>query len=204
MNQCYDGWENDLDCWRARLRHLKWVSEYRFRLLSSQMELQGLTVLDCGSGPQFTADLLRQAGATVLTLDKYAPCDLACDLNDEFTACLAPHKFDLIMMGAVIRYIQDKAAFFKRIPGVMNPKGKIFLDEFVHNPWNDAFLQYMSMVGAMEEWPRETYTPQGEMEKLISQAKGLRLQKLFSCWPNMYLEGTYPLPMWYSMLIEKA
>lgn len=202
MERNYAEWGSELAVWRVKLRHLKWVAEYRIRLLGSQMNLNGINVLDCGSGPQFCADLLRQAGAKVLTIDKYAPCDIPLDLNEDFTDSLAPQTFDLVLMGAVIRYIDDKQAFFSRIPKLMSPTGKIFLDEFVYKPWNEAALQVMGLTGCMEVWPKENFTPIAELEDLLTKTDHLRMFKLFSCWPHLYLEGNYGLSMWHSMFIE--
>ena len=204
VKRIYLNWKKDLDVWRDKLRHLKWLSDYRLNIIRQHIDLKGKKVLDIGSGPQFTADLMKELGAEVITLDKYAPCDLCSDINSDFTACLESGDFDLIVMGAVIRYIKDKKVFFQRAEKILKPGGIIFIDEFVHNMMNDAFLEGMVQIGAMEQWPKENFTPLEELESIISKTKKLKNDSIYSCWPYIFLKGKYPLPVWYSLILKKT
>lgn len=204
IKRLYENWVNDLQYWRRQLRHLKWVSDYRMNIIRKEINLKGKLVLDCGSGPQFTTDLLKEAGAKVVTLDKFAPCDVCCDINDQFTSHFEAQKFDLVVMGAVIRYVCNKEKFFNKIKKVLKPKGIIFIDEFVHNLWNDAFLDFMNALGAMEQWPKENFTPLKELESIISNTESLNIDKIYSCWPGFFMEGKYPFSIWYSLIVKNS
>lgn len=203
VKRIYLNWEKDLNVWRDKLRHLKWISDYRLNLIRLHIDLKGKKVLDIGSGPQFTTDLLKKMGAKVITLDKFAPCDLCTDVNSDFTASLETQDFDLIVMGAVIRYIRNKKLFFERASKILKPDGIIFIDEFVHNLMNDAFLDVMVQIGAMEQWPKEHFTPLEELEKIITGTKTLTKEAIYSCWPYVYLKGKYPMTVWYSLVLRK-
>jgi SAM-dependent methyltransferase len=172
-------------------------------LIRLNMALKGTLVLDMGSGPQFTSELLEEEGAKVITLDKYAPCEIDCDINDDFCQYLEDKKFDLIVMGAVIRYVEDKPLFLERLNRILKHGGLVFIDEFIHNPFNDMFLEIMNSMGAMEHWPRENFTPLETLETMIRENPSFSLTQIYSCWPGFFLEGKYPFPVWYSLVIKK-
>jgi len=133
----------------------------------------------------------------------WAPCTLSFDINDDFTQCLPGSSFDLIVVGAVIRYVENKPLFFNRLHQILSPTGVIFVDEFVHSPINDIFLDYMSLFGAMEQWPTENFTPFEDLSNLISATSGLSIKEIYSCWPAFFLKGKIGFPTWYSLIIEK-
>jgi len=199
----YENWQKDLNLWKEKLRHLKWVSFYRMNIIAENIRLKNKKVLDMGSGPQFTTEMLKEKCACVKTLDKFAPCDFPFDVNDDFTACFQEKEFDLVIMGAVIRYIQDKKLFLKRLAKIIQKDGFVFVDEFVHNYWNDFFLENMVSLGAMEQWPQENFTPLEKLEEIVEKTKEFKIEKIYSCWPAFFLEGKFPFPTWYSVLLKK-
>jgi len=200
----YQNWGKNLDIWKHKLRHLKWVSEYRMNILKSIFDLKGKEILDIGSGPQFLSDLLKQEGSKVTTLDKFAPADICIDINDKFESLLGEKKFDIVVLGAVIRYIKDIKCFLSKISYFIKDNGYIFMDEFVHNMFNDAFLNFMVSVGAMENWPKESFVSLEKIENIISKIKEYRIEKIYSCWPLFYLEGKWIEPVWYTVIIKKV
>lgn len=199
----YKDWEKNLEFWQEKLRHLKWVSEYRIRILSENMDFQGKRILDIGSGPQFTAQILKEKGAFVFTVDKYAPCDCPLDVNSDLCVSLKERDFDLVILGAVIRYVKNKKKFFQQLAELLKPEGIVFIDEFVHNYWNDEFLEYMVSIGAMEQWPKENFVESDKLLKIIEKTKKFSLFRFYSCWPLFYLEGKNPFAVWYSLLLKK-
>lgn len=203
LNECYEDWEKDLRVWRKHLRHLRWLADYRVNIInSSYYKLQGKTVIDMGSGPQFTADLLKRVGANVTTLDKYAPCDISFDMNEDFTQII-DKKFDAVMMGAVFRYIDDKVLFWKRLENILKEDAFIFLDEYVHNPINNTFLGAFNLFEKMYEFPWDQTCSLESVKNSIGIANSLEIEQIYSCWPNYFLVGEYPFSLWYSVIVKK-
>jgi len=199
----YTKWDRDLNLWKNKLRHLKWVSEYRIDIIKNNFSLEGKEILDIGSGPQFLSDLLREKGAKVTTLDKFAPADICMDVNDDFINVIKDKKYDMIIMGAVVRYIKNIKCFLEKASLCLKDDGYIFIDEFVHNFFNDVFLEFMVSIGAMEQWPKEKFVSIDKLEKIISKIKDFKIEKIYSCWPLFYLEGKWFEPVWYTLILKK-
>lgn len=201
----YQDWPKDLNFWQEKLRHLYWVSLFRVNLLSSLTSIAKKRCLDLGSGPQFTSHLLEKKGAKVITLDKFAPAHYEVDINLDLSKTLDKEPpFDIILMGAVIRYVTKPEQFFTQIASLLKKDGLLFIDEYVHSPANDFYLNYMNQMGAMEQWPKENFPTLESIKEALKHAPQLKIDKAFSCWPGFYLEGEHPFCLWYSLAIKKG
>lgn len=200
----YENWPKDLFFWQNQLRHLYWVSLFRVNLLSTLMPLKEIRCLDLGSGPQFTAELLRQAGALVVTVDRFAPADYEADINNALARTLSLEKpFHLILMGAVIRYVKNPESFFEETASLLESDGLLFIDEYAHSPANDLYLDCMTRMGAMEQWPEENFPTLKSIKDSLSLCKSLKIERIFSCWPGFFLEGEYPFCLWHTLAVKK-
>ncbi len=198
----YEDWKENISMWREKMRHLELLSAYRFRILQENIDPAGKNVLDIGSGPQFMSDLLKQAGANVTTMDKFAPCQFPCDVNEDFTGLLEGHSFDLIIAGGMIRYVNDHSLFFTRCKNLLSPGGILLVDEFNPNPYSEALLQGFAFSGIMEPWPKEDFPSLETIEHALTTLAGFTVDALYSCWPMVYLKGKYPFSAWYTIIVH--
>lgn len=127
--------------------------------------LEGLRVLDVGSGNGYLTYLLRQHGADVLGVNFQ-------QMSAYNISSLGESTFDLVTIFDVIEHLGDHNTFFREVRRVLKPSGHLAISTDAHDsPWNSGLLKKVIKAS-------QVLSADGRAYRIIKRVEDYRRKKI--------------------------